>query len=624
MAQGDGGEDAGRVKTPNPTDANIEGAFRPSRTEQPASLGSCFLGLIEDIETPVIVHSETGATLAVSAGFTIATGYRRDDVPRLHDWLAHPASEDDSHVMRFLETLFRPDRPDCIYCAAIRTRRGDELWWQLSAAPPRRLADGARCCVINARDIRSGREGRAAAGLSEAQIVAQLEELASLYRKAPVGLCLFDRNLKFLRINSILADINGLPPVEHIGRTLREVVPALADAAEPLLRRVLVEGAPLRDISLSGTTAREPNVVRHWREDYYPVKAGDGSVRAVGAIVFDVSEQKRIEAELRERDERLRLALAASKTGTFRWTVSDDRLETDESLDRLLRLPLGRSPRTLGDFLNCLAAEDRLAVGETLRGAAHAGGDVAYDFRVPTAGSSPRWLAARCRAFLDGDGRPAHLTGACVDITERKESEERLTLLVAELNHRVRNTLAAVQSIAIQTIGADGSPASVSGSFIGRLHAMACAHTLLADADWQGADLADVVRSILASDAERNPERIRLAGAPVRLTPRAAVCLGMVLHELATNAGRYGALSVPRGRVSIAWSLVEEGTANLSLHWQEAGGPAAVPPKKEGFGLTFTRRSVGHDLGGSAEVDFAAEGLSCLIRFPAKDAVSAT
>lgn len=458
----------------------------------------------------------------------------------------------------------------------------------------------------------------------------QFQELQGLYNEAPVGLCLFDRELRFIRINRILADINGRSVADHLGRTVREIVPELADAAEPLLRRVFAEGKPLRDIILSGSTLREPNVIRHWREDYYPVRNADGDVWAVGAIVFDITAQRRFEAELRERDERLRAALAVSRTGTFRWTIADDAVEADGSLDRLLFLPPGETPHALDTLLQCIDKDDRDAFGAALRQAAQDGGDLSCDFRLPAVANSPvRWLTARCRAFAGQDGRPLYITGACVDITERKEAEERQRLLVAELNHRVRNSLAAVQSIAVQTLTDAQPPAVTREAFLGRLRALGHTHTLLADADWQGANLGDVVRLILRPyeglpGQHPSSGRVRLHGQHVRLTPRATVCLGMILHELATNAAKYGGLSRPTGSAAVSWSLVEEDeTVNLCLLWEEAGGPPVSPPVRPGFGLNFVRRSLRHDLGGTADVTFQPAGLTCRISMPARAAVRA-
>src|SRR5690606_17928684 len=162
-----------------------------------------------------------------------------------------------------------------------------------------------------------------------------------------------------------------------------------------------------------------------------------------------------------------------------------------------------------------------------------------------------RWMSLRCETILDDQGAPVKTFGVLSDITERKQSEEHQKLLVAELNHRVKNTLAAVQSIANQTLrDADPGPRS---AFVGRLHALAQAHGLLSRTDGQGADLAEVLRVELLPHAGGAPDRITLDGPPVRVGPRAALTLGMAFHELATNAAKYGALSVGDGRVAVRW-----------------------------------------------------------------------
>ena len=596
-----------------------------------SGLGEEQLGsFVANSGAPIMVIAEDGETLFLNEGFTAATGCGRDEVVRLADWLAASAAVGYlTRVQRFIADAFGGG--DCSRSCetTITAHDGTLRQWSLTAAAPLRFADGRRYCVVTGRDVTEQRNAEQALRVSRAESVAQHEELESLYNEAPVGLCLFDPGLRFVRINDFLADINGLPVADHLGRTVREVVPHLADAAEPLLRRVFADGLPLRNMLISGITAKEPGLVRHWREDFYPVKDADGQVRAVGAIVFDVTDQKRYEAELRERDERLQAALAVSRTGTFRWTLGSDRVEADNSLHRLLQLPPEQTFSRLDEMLDCVHAEDRADFEAALRQAGAVGSGVVRDFRLPPASTGVRWITARCQAFVDEDGRPTYVTGACVDITERKETEERLTLVVAELNHRVRNSLATVQAIAMQTLRDDRSPAAACDAFVGRLHALADAHTLLADAEWQGADVRDVVRKILApygadddDGVDAAPARVRLRGQGIRLTPRATVCLGMVLHELAANAVKHGALSEAQGHAAVTWSLAEDaGTVALSLSWTEAGGPRVQPPVRDGFGLTFIRRSVMHDLCGTTEADFAPEGLAYRIQFPAAGAV---
>jgi two-component sensor histidine kinase len=181
-------------------------------------------------------------------------------------------------------------------------------------------------------------------------------------------------------------------------------------------------------------------------------------------------------------------------------------------------------------------------------------------------------------------------------------------LLIEELNHRVKNTLAILQAIAVQTFRS--ATRAEREKFEGRLGALAEAHNLLSQEKWQGSELADVIKRVLQPYVLNNPERIRMFGPVVPLPPRLAVVLSMIVHEMATNAAKYGALSNDSGTVALDWEIVEEGGAQkLRLVWTEAGGPPVVAPVQRGFGSRLIERSARDQLGGEATVDFLPRGV---------------
>jgi two-component sensor histidine kinase len=185
-------------------------------------------------------------------------------------------------------------------------------------------------------------------------------------------------------------------------------------------------------------------------------------------------------------------------------------------------------------------------------------------------------------------------------------------LLVEELNHRVKNTLAILQSIAAQTFRSASRPEREK--FEGRLRALAEAHNLLSTEKWQGSDLQDVIDRVLQPYLLNTPERVRMFGPKVPLAPRLAVVLSMILHEIATNAAKYGALSNDSGRVSLDWEILEEDAGrNLRLIWTEAGGPPVSAPVQRGFGSRLIERSARDQLGGEATVDFLPHGVVCTL-----------
>jgi PAS domain S-box-containing protein len=203
------------------------------------------------------------------------------------------------------------------------------------------------------------------------------------------------------------------------------------------------------------------------------------------------------------------------------------------------------------------------------------------------------------------------------DITERKRTEETRQLLLNELSHRVKNTLATVQSIARQTLHRAKSPAEFVSTFSGRVQALARAHTLLTQNTWLGAEIAELVRDQLQLGGAED-QRISCTGPRATLDPQAALHLALVLHELGTNARKYGSLSVPQGRLSINWTIKTNGRRNIVLEWKERDGPQAHAPSEHGFGTILIEQSLQAD-GGTASIDYGAGGLNCLIKLPLQE-----
>lgn len=216
--------------------------------------------------------------------------------------------------------------------------------------------------------------------------------------------------------------------------------------------------------------------------------------------------------------------------------------------------------------------------------------------------------------IFDDDGAVKGIFVQGMDRTADVEAERRQRILLDELNHRVKNTLATVQSIAKQTLKDTESPAAARATFEARIMALSHAHDLLSRSSWAGADL----RTILTR--ELNPYgsgRADLNGEPVRLAPRAAVALGMVAHELATNAAKFGALSTGTGRILANWKLdTARSGKTLNLAWRELGGPTVTPPARRGFGSRLIAMSMAGELGGTSDLRFEPEGVTCEISIP--------
>ncbi len=215
---------------------------------------------------------------------------------------------------------------------------------------------------------------------------------------------------------------------------------------------------------------------------------------------------------------------------------------------------------------------------------------------------------------LEGERR---FTGILRDITERRRSQERQVLLMAEIDHRAKNLLASIQAMVLLTKRHARSVSDYADTLIGRLHAMARAHDLLAREKWQGARLHELITNEFAAYVGEDSAALAITGDDLMLSARAAQTLSLALHELTTNAAKYGALSVPGGRVTIHSSVepAAEGP-HLLITWTEFGGPAITPPESRGFGSVVIERGIAHDLGGTTSLEFDPAGVRCTIRFP--------
>lgn len=229
------------------------------------------------------------------------------------------------------------------------------------------------------------------------------------------------------------------------------------------------------------------------------------------------------------------------------------------------------------------------------------------------------WMSVRSSPVRTADGQLVYLVRVVQDVTERKAAEQRQKLLVDELNHRVKNTLATVQSLASQTARGAPTPEDFRESFEGRLIALSKAHDQLTRHHWESAELREILSASIAPYAGSGPERIVLRGEDVVLRPRAVLTLAMAFHELITNAAKYGALALPGGHIEICWQLLggeAGGRRQLRIDWIEKGGPVVSEPQQRGFGSKLIEGSIAAELGGSVRLAFERGGVRCEIVIP--------
>jgi PAS domain S-box-containing protein len=352
------------------------------------------------------------------------------------------------------------------------------------------------------------------------------------------------------------------------------------------------------------------------RESGVPLWNADGSVREWVGAVSDIHERRQAEQALKESGEQLRVALAAGRMGTWHSDLLTGELYWDAAMCEIFGIePKAGIPPGTGWALIHPDDRDRLRL---LYEQAMATGE-AYDceFRIVRPSGELRWLAAATGVTRDPAGRTIRISGVTFDITDRKVAEERQHLLVNELNHRVKNTLASVQAIMSQSLRHTPDPWDAFERAQTRLMALSATHDLLNTTRWSGASLSDVLRAELKPYRAEGDGRITRSGPPVELDAKTALALGMIVHELATNAAKYGALSIPEGRIEVTWS-VAGGETNpwLDLTWLERDGPQVYPPTRRGFGTRMIERGVAGDLLGKVKLDYDPSGFRCAISFP--------
>jgi two-component sensor histidine kinase len=227
----------------------------------------------------------------------------------------------------------------------------------------------------------------------------------------------------------------------------------------------------------------------------------------------------------------------------------------------------------------------------------------------------PKWWDVVVSPIYGSNGKPERLLAVSRDVTDHKHAEQQRELLLAELSHRVKNTLATVVSIARQSLTKHKNLDEARLSFEARIRALAQTHTRLAESNWAGVALETIIWDELAPYRREDTQNVRMSGPPVSLNPKFALMIGMAMHELATNAAKYGALSAKSGVVETRWEI-EKREAFIHISWTERGGPAVLPPTRQGFGRLLLERALGADTGGKVAMHFDQDGLKCNIAVP--------
>jgi two-component sensor histidine kinase len=348
--------------------------------------------------------------------------------------------------------------------------------------------------------------------------------------------------------------------------------------------------------------------------DYSPVL--DESGRPAGVIAIVVETTERVLAERRVAESEVRFRALVNATSDVVYRMSADWTEM-RALDGRGFLSDTESP-SVAWVDEYLLPEDVPHIHAAIAEAVRFKRVFQLEHRVRRIDGSTGWTFSRAVPVLNDRDEIVEWFGAASDVTERHTADQHLRLVINELNHRVKNNLAMTQAIAAQTFRNADDLAQAQAKFSARIMALAQANDLLTGERWVGASLRGVLNRSVRPHCAEEPDRCRIAGPELRLSPKTALSLSMAMHELATNALKYGAWSTGEGQVSINWDRYapRDGPERIRLEWRERGGPPVAPPQKRGFGSRLVERGLAAELGGEVTMEFQPEGLVCLVDVP--------
>jgi len=489
----------------------------------------------------------------------------------------------------------------------------------------------------------------------------QAIDTAAAFEASTNPYMLLTPDLRYAGMNAAYLAAVGMPRDQLIGRPIFDIFTGGDDeqAAENVrqlkasFEKVLTTGdrdhialirfaIPVTDTS--GVTTHEE---RFWSASHTPLHDAAGNIILILQHTSDITELERLRRSREDApaESAIDLILGGGVINRARAVQEDNRrLETERNrlVEMFMQAPgfvailsgpdhvfqmhndayariVGRNDiagKTIHEALPDLAGQGFYELLDSVyaTGEPYEGKGVAVTFRPE---GSDRELSRNVdfiyQPVRNADGKVVGIFVQGHDVTETVNATQRQKLMIDELNHRVKNTLATIQSIAMQTARSHEDPKTFAESFQARLMSLSHTHDLLTRSHWEGADLRDVLEH---ETAAHGPGRIVLNGPTLALGPAAALSLGMIFHELATNAAKYGALSVPDGRVFVDWTVANQSSRVLSVVWREVGGPPVETPTRRGFGSRLIERNVRHDLAGEAKLSYASAGFIAELSVP--------
>jgi PAS domain S-box-containing protein len=479
-----------------------------------------------------------------------------------------------------------------------RADTGDEQTyeWQTQRIT---LSDGQHGVVCYFNDVTERRKTEEIMRQSEAKFRATFENAA-------VGIAHVGPDGTWLDVNQRLCEIVGYSRDEIIAKKFQDIThPDDLDADLENVKKLLVGDADSymmdkRYIHKGGSIVWANLTVAC-------VRNSDGKIDYFVSVVEDISTRKAAERDVRETSDRVRHALAAGGLGAWELDLATQIARGDDRVRTMFGTPSGDI--TQAEFLSLIHNEDVASVQTALAGAADPNGDGHFEFEYRIRrqnDGAERWMNSQGQAIFQ-NRRPVRMIGVTYDMTERKRAEDHIKLLMREVNHRSKNLLTVVQAVARQT-ARKSDPAEFVVRLSERIDGLAASQDLLVKTLWQGVDVAALIEAQLSHFKDLFGARIVIDGPAANLTPPAAQGIGMALHELATNAAKYGALSNSTGRVTIKWQVVADAPPEFQMTWIEEGGPPVQAPNHSGFGQMVIGRMAEAAVSGTAELQYLESG----------------
>jgi len=402
------------------------------------------------------------------------------------------------------------------------------------------------------------------------------------------------------------------------------VFPLLLWLTARKLRTFAIAGAFVVSMVVIGATTFG---IGHFGDVSVSIFARVHGAQVVGAMVTAFTliltalfaERERAELALAERNAQFNLARYAARVSTYAYDKTSRTMQLSEASAAIFGLPRNTTEMTADEWRLRVHPEDLQRLDAERQSAfKDRRTELVSEFRIIRPDGEVRWIEARSLITYDAAGHACRMLGVYIDITERRQAEDHKSLLIAELDHRVKNILACVAVIAQHTRDATKSMDDFLKLLDGRLHSLANTHALLSRNRWHGVSLAELVRGELAPWMQGGNTLID--GPDIVLTAEATQPVSMVLHELATNATKYGAFSSGHGRISVRWRRHShcDARSKLVLEWQEAGGPSVCAANSHGYGTSVIQNLIPYELGGTVDYELAREGVRCRLEIPAK------